>query len=115
MNRKGASSVTAFRADQAGEFAYFCSLPGHRPAGMEGKIVVGSGKGAVAALPPSAKQHCRGPRRASRSRRAQNLQRSRWEAQRSSGCRPALPFLSGQRPVFSRVPGRTWPERTDIG
>ena len=53
VNRKGASSVTAFSADQAGEFAYFCSLPGHRQAGMEGKIVVGGGKGVVAALPPS--------------------------------------------------------------
>jgi nitrite reductase (NO-forming) len=53
VNRKGASSVTAFRADQAGEFAYFCSLPGHRQAGMEGKIVVGGAKAQVAALPPS--------------------------------------------------------------
>ena len=53
VNRKGASSVTVFRADQAGEFAYFCSLPGHRQAGMEGKLVVGGGKPAVAALPPS--------------------------------------------------------------
>jgi nitrite reductase (NO-forming) len=53
VNRKGASSVTAFRADQAGEFAYFCSLPGHRQAGMEGKIAVGGVKGPVVALPPS--------------------------------------------------------------
>jgi nitrite reductase (NO-forming) len=53
VNRKGASSVTVFRADQAGEFTYFCSLPGHRPAGMEGKIVIGGGKAPVAALPPS--------------------------------------------------------------
>ena len=53
VNRKGASSVTVFRAGQSGEFAYFCSMPGHRPAGMEGKIVVGGGKGAVAALPSS--------------------------------------------------------------
>jgi nitrite reductase (NO-forming) len=53
VNRKGASSVTVFRADKSGEFAYFCSLPGHRQAGMEGKIVVGGGKPAVAALPPS--------------------------------------------------------------
>src|SRR5262245_24621885 len=53
VNRKGASSVTVFRAGQAGEFAYFCSLPGHRQAGMEGKIVVGGAKGPVAALPPS--------------------------------------------------------------
>ena len=53
VNRKGASSVTVFRAGPAGEFAYFCSLPGHRPAGMEGKIVVGGGKAPVASLPPS--------------------------------------------------------------
>ena len=51
--RKGASSVTVFRADKGGEFPYFCSLPGHRPAGMEGKLIVGTGKGPVAALPPS--------------------------------------------------------------
>jgi nitrite reductase (NO-forming) len=50
--RKGASSVTVFRADRSGEFPYFCSLPGHRQAGMEGKLIVGSGKGPVAALPP---------------------------------------------------------------
>jgi nitrite reductase (NO-forming) len=51
--RKGASSVTVFRADKAGEFAYFCSLPGHRQAGMEGKLAVGGVKGPVVALPPS--------------------------------------------------------------
>ena len=53
VNRKGASSVTVFRADKSGEYAYFCALPGHRQAGMEGKIVVGGGKAPVAALPPS--------------------------------------------------------------
>jgi nitrite reductase (NO-forming) len=53
INRKGASSVTVFRADQGGEFTYFCSLPGHRQAGMEGKIVVGGARAPVAALPPS--------------------------------------------------------------
>jgi nitrite reductase (NO-forming) len=51
--RKGASSVTVFRADKAGEFAYFCALPGHRQAGMEGKLTVGGAKGPVVALPPS--------------------------------------------------------------
>ena len=45
VNRKGASSVTVFRADKSGEFAYFCSLPGHRQAGMEGKLVVGRRQG----------------------------------------------------------------------
>jgi nitrite reductase (NO-forming) len=53
VNRKGASSVTVFRANKSGEFPYFCSLPGHRQAGMEGKIVVGTGQAPVAALPPS--------------------------------------------------------------
>jgi len=53
VNRKGASSVTVFRADKSGEYAYFCGLPGHRQAGMEGKIVVGAGKAPVVALPPS--------------------------------------------------------------
>lgn len=37
----GASSVIVFRADREGEFFYFCTVPGHRLAGMEGKIVVG--------------------------------------------------------------------------
>jgi len=53
VNRKGASSVTVFRTDKAGEFAYFCALPGHRQAGMEGKIVVGGAKAPVAAARPS--------------------------------------------------------------
>jgi nitrite reductase (NO-forming) len=53
VNRKGASSVTVFRADKAGEHGYFCSLPGHRQAGMEGKLAVGGAKAPVVALPPS--------------------------------------------------------------
>lgn len=32
-----------FSADQAGSFSYYCSLPGHRQAGMEGTLVVGDG------------------------------------------------------------------------
>lgn len=39
---KDSSNTTVFRANQAGEFAYFCSVPGHRQAGMEGKLIVGS-------------------------------------------------------------------------
>jgi nitrite reductase (NO-forming) len=53
VNRKGASSVTVFRAAKAGEFDYFCTLPGHRQAGMAGKLVVGGAAPAVVALPPS--------------------------------------------------------------
>lgn len=37
---KGATTTIVFKADKVGEFAYFCSIPGHRQAGMEGKIVV---------------------------------------------------------------------------
>jgi len=37
---KGASTTIAFRAEQAGDYLYFCSVPGHRPAGMEGKFIV---------------------------------------------------------------------------
>jgi nitrite reductase (NO-forming) len=37
---KGASTTVAFRAGAAGTWSYFCSLPGHRQAGMEGKFTV---------------------------------------------------------------------------
>ncbi|MGY8664867.1 copper-containing nitrite reductase [Bradyrhizobium sp. UFLA05-109] len=37
---KGASTTIAFRADKSGDFVYFCSVPGHRQAGMEGQFLV---------------------------------------------------------------------------
>jgi nitrite reductase (NO-forming) len=37
---KGASTSIAFPAAKAGDYAYFCSVPGHRLSGMEGKFVV---------------------------------------------------------------------------
>ena len=37
---KGASSAVTFTASKTGEFAYYCSAPGHREAGMEGRIRV---------------------------------------------------------------------------
>lgn len=37
---KGAATTVVFRAAAAGEYVYFCSLPGHRQAGMEGRVVV---------------------------------------------------------------------------
>lgn len=46
---KGASTTLAFRARAAGEYAYFCSLPGHRDAGMSGAFSVGT----AAARPPA--------------------------------------------------------------
>lgn len=44
---QGASSVIVFRANQEGTFDYFCTLPGHRAAGMHGLIVVGKPAPAV--------------------------------------------------------------------
>lgn len=41
VNQQGASSVTVFRVTEAGTFEYFCSVPGHRQAGMVGLLQVG--------------------------------------------------------------------------
>jgi nitrite reductase (NO-forming) len=37
---KGSSTTIAFRASKSGDFVYFCSVPGHRLAGMEGQFLV---------------------------------------------------------------------------
>jgi nitrite reductase (NO-forming) len=37
------STTVTFTADKEGEFAYFCSVPGHRLAGMEGLVIAGEG------------------------------------------------------------------------
>jgi len=37
---KGASTTIAFRAEKAGDFIYFCSVPGHQLAGMQGQFIV---------------------------------------------------------------------------
>lgn len=36
----GSSTTLAFRATSAGELTYYCTLPGHREAGMEGRLLV---------------------------------------------------------------------------
>lgn len=48
VRAKGASTSIVFKADKEGKFAYFCSVPGHRQAGMEGAIVVGTAAAAPA-------------------------------------------------------------------
>jgi nitrite reductase (NO-forming) len=40
---QGNSAVLEFTPDKEGTFAYYCNIPGHRQAGMEGKFIVGSG------------------------------------------------------------------------
>ncbi len=40
VREKGSSTTVVFRAHEAGAAAYFCSLPGHRLAGMEGKVAI---------------------------------------------------------------------------
>ncbi|MEP6841403.1 MAG: copper-containing nitrite reductase, partial [Bradyrhizobium sp.] len=40
VNGKGASTTIVFRAAKSGDFNYFCSVPGHRLAGMEGQFLV---------------------------------------------------------------------------
>jgi nitrite reductase (NO-forming) len=37
---KGASTSIAFPAAKAGDYVYYCSVPGHRLSGMEGKFLV---------------------------------------------------------------------------
>jgi len=37
---KGSSTTIAFRAAKAGDFIYFCGVPGHQLAGMQGQFIV---------------------------------------------------------------------------
>lgn len=41
ISGKGAATAIVFRANKNGEFEYLCTLPGHKAAGMVGKIIVG--------------------------------------------------------------------------
>lgn len=42
---EGSSDTITFVADEEGTFVYYCTVPGHRAAGMEGLLVVGEGTG----------------------------------------------------------------------
>ncbi len=43
VNSTGATQKVVFTAEMEGTYAYYCTITGHRQAGMEGKLVVGSG------------------------------------------------------------------------
>ena len=45
---QGNSVVLEFSPDNDGTFAYYCNIPGHRQAGMEGKFIVGAGTSTAA-------------------------------------------------------------------
>jgi len=49
VDLQGQIKTVTFRVDQEGEFVYYCSVPGHRQAGMFGKLVVGEPAPQVAA------------------------------------------------------------------
>ena len=49
---KGSSASIEFKVDKGGNFLYFCTVPGHRQAGMEGKFEVAGET--LAAAPASA-------------------------------------------------------------
>lgn len=44
---KGASTSIVFRAGKSGTFEYLCTLPGHKAAGMFGKLIVGEPQAVV--------------------------------------------------------------------
>ena len=59
VNGKGASTAVTFVANKTGEFSYYCSAPGHREAGMQGRIQVLPG--ARTAAPATAADISRDP------------------------------------------------------
>lgn len=50
---KGASATISFVADKPGVFTYYCSVPGHRESGMQGRLTVSQGpRTSVAPIAP---------------------------------------------------------------
>jgi nitrite reductase (NO-forming) len=53
VSSKVNSTTVRFKVNKAGTFSYFCNLPGHRQAGMEGNLVVASQASSTEPLAPS--------------------------------------------------------------
>ncbi|WP_325440127.1 copper-containing nitrite reductase [Pusillimonas sp.] len=53
---KGASTTIVFRANKNGTFEYLCTLPGHKAAGMFGKLIVGEPSEAKVSTAPDLSQ-----------------------------------------------------------
>lgn len=49
VDQQGQLKKVVFAVDQEGEFVYYCSIPGHRQAGMFGRLIVGQPAPAAAA------------------------------------------------------------------
>ena len=47
LYEEGSTTSVTFTADTEGTFAYYCSVPGHRAGGMEGKFIIGDGENKV--------------------------------------------------------------------
>ncbi|HEX9014062.1 MAG TPA: copper-containing nitrite reductase [Anaerolineaceae bacterium] len=47
VQQVGSQAVISFTAAKSGTFPYFCTIPGHRQAGMEGKLIVGQASAAA--------------------------------------------------------------------
>jgi FtsP/CotA-like multicopper oxidase with cupredoxin domain len=52
--RPGATAEGTFKLDRPGNYTFYCSIPGHREAGMAGTLVVGSATGGDASARPAA-------------------------------------------------------------
>jgi nitrite reductase (NO-forming) len=47
---KDQTGIVEFEVTEPGEIVYFCSIPGHRQTGMEGKIIVAAAEGSTEAV-----------------------------------------------------------------
>jgi nitrite reductase (NO-forming) len=53
ISQKGTSTVLTFQVEQDGDYVYYCTVPGHRQAGMEGRLTVGAASQGAETTAPS--------------------------------------------------------------